>query len=329
MKINKTHSQQILDKITLGWNLGNFLDAHSKDFCWQNSKSKSVNDIVNLWKNPTFNLACLDSLKNVGINCIRIPITWCNFIDITNKKIGLSPEFASFLKNIIDEAIKKDYIVIIDMHHDDQTWLKVSCSHNEFRKICKQYRQLWEIIAYEFKDYSQNLIFEGMNEVIDRSDPDHFDWVGNKKIFFKRLYRLYKIFVKSSRRFSQQNKDRILMVPPYGAQVHKIAIKNLKLPKDKNIIVDLHFYSRHTDVEYYEKKFKHVEHYLIDKNIPVLLGEIGAKKDCENPIEVISVYKHYMDSLNIKCVLWDNGSSRKFIDRKTGKLLIDLKNLTT
>lgn len=324
---NEKQVNLILNKINLGWNLGNFLDAHDRKFHWQNSQSKTLDYVVNLWKNPIFNLGCFDALKKVNINCVRIPITWSNFINIKDNSLSLSQEFLNYIKNIIDYAIKKDFIIIIDVHHDDQTWLKVACNKKEFKTVCKNYKQLWKLIAYNFKDYNQNLIFEGMNEIIDRSDPEYYDWIGKNKLFYKRLNNLYKIFIKTARKFSQNNKQRTLMISTYGAQIHEIAIKNFSLPKDKNLIVDLHFYSKHTDIEYYQDKFKFVRNYFIDKNIPIILGEIGTKKGYEENLEIIKIYKEYTNSLNIKCVLWDNGTSRKFINRETCEYFIDFSKI--
>ena len=102
---NKSKQPSILNKINSGWNLGNFLDSHDKSFCWENTKSKNIQNIINLWHNPIFNLKCLDTLKNKGINCIRIPITWCNFINIYKNNISISRDFISYLTKIIDSAI--------------------------------------------------------------------------------------------------------------------------------------------------------------------------------------------------------------------------------
>ena len=65
---------------------GNYLDATDREFKIGENSNKSVEDIVSLWNNPIFDYKCLDRLKDFGINCIRIPVTWCNFIVCENKK---------------------------------------------------------------------------------------------------------------------------------------------------------------------------------------------------------------------------------------------------
>ena len=77
---NYNNAFGILNKINLGWNLGNYLDATDREYKIGYSSNKTVEEVVKLWNNPIFNLQCIDRLKDLGINCIRIPVTWCNFI---------------------------------------------------------------------------------------------------------------------------------------------------------------------------------------------------------------------------------------------------------
>ena len=317
----KTYEEtyKILNKINIGWNLGNYLDSHNKQYFIGENDCKTIEYVVNLWHNPIFNLKCFEELKIYGINCVRIPVTWCNFINTNNNKISISNEVLDYLKELINYGISKDFIIIVDMHHDDQTWLNIACSKKEFKLVKKQYKKIWEIIAFTFKDYNQNLIFEGMNEVIDRTNTEKYDWWGKKNFLFKNLNKLHNIFIRTVRRYSFQNKNRTLMIPTYGAQIHQHALKHFKMVKDKNIIIDLHYYSKEKDKIYFEEKFKEVFEYLINKKIPIFMGEIGSKKEF---IQDFSYIKNYIDFLslhNIKFALWDNGSSRSFINRQTAK----------
>ena len=309
----------ILNSINAGWNLGNYLDATDRKYIIGDSSQKSLSEVVELWHNPNFNLKCVDTLISYGFNCVRIPVTWCNFINIQNKKMKISNELITYLKQIVDYSISKKCYVILDMHHDDQNWLKIACSKKEFNQIKKFFAKIWEIVAFEFKDYNSYLIFEGMNEVVDRTNAEHHDWIGKKKIFYSRLNKLYSIFVKSVRKFSLFNKNRTLMISTYGAQIHETALSNLKMPKDNNIILDLHFYSRHNDMQYYENKFKYVFENLIANDVPLVLGEIGSTKDAVNDFSVLKTYLDFVKKYNLKYILWDSGSTRKYIDRRTAE----------
>ena len=132
---------------------------------------------------------------------------------------------------------------------------------------------------------------------------------------------LYKDFIKSVRKYSVHNTKRTLMISTYGAQLHEKALRYFRLPKDNNIIVDVHFYSKSNDANYYKEKFKNIKTRLIDNHIPVILGECGIKKPYIDDLTILSTYLHIAKQYNIKCVLWDNGSSRKFINRQSAEII--------
>lgn len=310
---------EILNNIKLGWNIGNFLDAHDKKYCFKQYNPKKVEEVTKLWHNPILNLNCLNVLKEKGFNCVRIPITWCNFLCEENKTLKVTSELISYVKSIISYAISLDYYVILDVHHDDQSWLKIACGKKEFKDVCKEFVALWTYIANEFKDYNNHLIFEGMNEVIDRTNNKE-DWIGHNKKCYKNLNKLYKIFTNTVRNYSTENLNRTLMISTYGAQIHKIALKRFKIPKDNNIIVDMHFYPYKAEEEHFIKKFKYVHKLFLNKQIPVILGEIGIQSKHLENFDILKNYLDYLNKFNFKYIFWDNGKNRSLICRETAEL---------
>ena len=296
--------------------MGNYLDAHDGQYIIGSSSNKTIEEVVNLWGNSIFNLKCFDELKRCGFNCVRLPVTWCNFIQIKNKKLSISAELINHLKEIIDYAISKDFIVILDMHHDDKTWLDIACSNKEFKQVKKQFLNIWKVVSFQFKNFNNNLIFEGMNEIINRHYKERDDWWGHYNLCFKRINALYKVFVKTARKF---NKTRTLMISTYGAQIHHNALKHFKMVKDENVIVDLHFYIKEKEQSYLKEHFKFVFEDLISKNIPIFMGEIGVKKAFVQDFDLLKNYVDFLNLHNIKYALWDNGSNRCFINRETAK----------
>ena len=311
-------TNEILNKINYGWNLGNYFDCHKYGIKTKMSGNKAVDEIVGLWHNPEFNLKCLDNLKSVGVNCLRVPVTWCNFVEYDGKNYILNHDIFAKLKLIVDYAINLNYIVIIDMHHDDKNWLNIATNDEDFEEVKNEYVQMWQQICEEFKNYNHNLVFEGMNELININDNNE-DWIGDN-LGYKRVNELCDLFVKTVRASGGKNLDRCLMVATYGAQFHKHALKNFVLPNDENVIVDVHFYGKTDDKEIYIDYFKHLRTLLLENNIPVFVGEIGLKRAVSDRLDMFKVLLEYMQELNLKVALWDNGHDRKFVDRKTGKI---------
>lgn len=59
-------AKQLAYNMTVGWNLGNSLEAYSS------SASTSETD----WGNPKTTQAMIDAVKDAGFNAIRIPVRW-------------------------------------------------------------------------------------------------------------------------------------------------------------------------------------------------------------------------------------------------------------
>ncbi len=310
-------AKDVVNKIKFGWNLGNYLDCTDKMYVLGTSSKYSIEDIKCMWHNPMFNLKCIDTLNDIGVNCLRVPVTWCNFVKLDNNKYTIDESIFTELYTIVDYALSKDIVVIIDMHHDDQNWLSIA-NADTFNGVIDMYRQLWTIIATKFNKYNHNVILEGMNEVIDRSNPDKYDWVGNEDVFFERLNYLYQVFVDTVRCTGGNNKTRPLMISTYGAQVHRRAMEELKLPKDDNLVLDVHYYCSSTEEYDYTKYFDRWSEYSKNNNIPVIIGECGLKKGQGDIDTFVKLYVGNASKRNLKCVLWDNGGNRKFIERTDG-----------
>ena len=106
------------------------------------------------------------SIQKYGINTVRFPVTWMNFID---DQRNVDSEWTSRVKEVVDWGYNADLYVILNVQHDVVSVNSVSTGKSALIK----YKGLWKNIGTEFKHYVRRLVFENMNEVEYKNDYDY------------------------------------------------------------------------------------------------------------------------------------------------------------
>lgn len=123
-----------------GINLGNTLDApHEGDWALKAEEYY------------------FDAYKNAGFSSVRIPITWNNHASNTSP-YTIDPEFMDRVEEVVDWALERELIVIINCHHEG--WLKENYTADNIAR----FESLWTQISDRFYQKSENLLFEPLNE---------------------------------------------------------------------------------------------------------------------------------------------------------------------
>jgi endoglucanase len=227
-------------------------------------------------------------------------------------------------------------------------------STNAKNQITAQFGKVWTQIAEHFKDYGDWLIFESMNEVQDGSWGWGAALRANPKAYLDVINELNQVFTDSVRNTGGNNAQRFLMYPSYasdpyyilpdgrvGGQYEEVG-KFFKLPVDgadaSRQIVTFHYYSPNdfalngdspnwgtaaekTAVDNLFAKFKT---HFINKNIPVIIGEIGpinqsSETGRNNRLAYITyVYGKAIDNGLIP-VCWDDGGDFRILNRTNGQ----------
>lgn len=311
---NKSSSsaQEFVDKLNVGWNLGNTLDCY-------NCKSWVSNelDFESAWGNPKTTKAMISAVKKAGFNTVRIPVSWGEHMDSDGK---VSKEWLDRVQTVVDYAYDNDMYVILNTHHENG-WIKLD--EKSEKAVTKKFTYLWKQIAERFKDYDERLIFEGLNE--PRLEGSAQEWNGGTAAERKVLNNYLSAFVETVRSTGGNNKTRYLMLTPYGASTSTSALSDLKLPDDDRIIISVHAYlpynvalnrySKDTKLTDNNKKeidsaFSNINKVFISKGIPVIMGEFGAINK-SNTAERVEIAKYYLSAANkygVPCCWWDNGT---------------------
>jgi endoglucanase len=159
------------------------------------------------------------AVKKAGFNSVRIPIRW-------SAHAGDKAPFTiddAFFKRVdwaVEQALSRELAVVINVHHFDEFY------HDPEKHEAKLLA-LWKQIAEHYRDRSDRLFFELLNEPMDKLSEDRWNAIIPKLLDVVRA----------------SNPKRIVIVGP--AQWNGLgALDKLRLPeKDRNLIVTFHYYS--------------------------------------------------------------------------------------
>lgn len=324
-KTNKNSSEgmsaaEIVKDMKIGWNLGNTLDCYN--VTWE------VSDFETAWGNPRTTKAMIDTVKKEGFNAVRIPISWNEHMN-GNKIDG---DWLNRVNEVVDYVIDNDMYAIINVHHDDYTWLNPSKADEAAVKA--KLVSIWEQLSDRFKDYDQHLLFEGMNEprIIGGQD----EWTGGTAEEREVINHLFQAFVDTVRKSGGNNSSRALIITSHAASIEADAVNDIVVPDDDRIIVSIHYYSpwdfaggengksdwgSDSEKKDLDKGFDFLKSKFIDKGVPVIIGEFGATNKNNDSVRA-SYMEYYVKSAKsrgITCFIWDNGTKDEFglLDRNS------------
>ena len=279
-----------------GWNLGN-------SFCCVDDNEYGVYSssyYETLWGNPVTTKSMIDAVKNKGFKTIRIPVSYRNHLDENN---CIDESWLARLKEVVDYVIQNDMFCIINLHHEN--WLIADVDKQEVAE--EKLSKVWNQVSLYFKDYSNKLVFEGFNEVIN-SDGQ---WDSAKEESYGVVNRYNQVFVETVRSTGGNNSSRFLIVNTYAAKATKSVIDGFVLPNDSienHLIVGTHIYDGISNATI---KFSNLNDAFVKKGIPVIVGEWGTINSSTNTenvrIDYANSFLKIASDYGIPCLWWDDG----------------------
>jgi endoglucanase len=208
-------------QMTLGWNLGNTLEAPGNETAWGNPKTTEQMILM---------------VKNAGINAIRLPCAWDSYLeDQTTYKIK-APWLAR-VKEVVDYCVDNGLYAIVNIHWDGG-WLEENPTYAKQTEVNRKQRALWEQIAVYFRNYDEHLLFAGTNEV---HAPD-YSAPATEHLEVQMSYN--QTFVDAVRSTGGRNAYRNLIVQSFSADIDE-ADSHLLMPADPTadrLMLEVHFY---------------------------------------------------------------------------------------
>lgn len=349
-----------LDRLGLGWNMGNHFDAF---YNYAGAGNKFLWPDETCWGNPKCTRATFTKVAAAGFKSVRIPITWLNTIGEA-PGYTIDQKWMDRIVEVVGWARDAGLQVIINTHHDEDhyygsesmghRWLNIidATSDEAVNSAVKdKIRGFWTNVAETFKNEGDYLIFESFNEIND----GRWGSSSNTNKQAAVLNQWNQVFVDAVRSTGGNNSERWLGVPTYAANPG--LIKYFTMPDDPagRTMLAVHCYDPynytlaeglpqkrwgHTMNGYDEEKqlrdvFASLYANYIAKGIPVYMGEFGCSmreynsngKEWNNYLYYLEYYVKCSKTYGVPCLLWDNGNPgagaehHAYLDHGTGEFI--------
>lgn len=330
---------QLASRITLGWNIGNTMEAIGGETAWGN---------------PLISRDLIHLLKANGFDAVRIPLAWDQYANPQSAEI--SAAWLERVKQVIQYAVDSDMYVLINIHWDGG-WLENNVTPARQEQNNAKQKAFWEQIATQLRDFDERVMFASANEPnVENAEQ------------MQVLLSYHQTFVDAVRATGGKNAYRVLVVQGPSTDIEKTNKLWQQMPVDtvsNRLMTEVHFYSPFnfvlmskdeswgkqayywgkgfhstTDTEhnptwggedYIDTWFNAMKTQFVDKGIPVLLGEFGAMRRTNLTGDALALHlagRAYYHKYVVQQALangmlpfyWDNGGLDNFssgiIDRK-------------
>lgn len=342
MKDDSVRWQDFVKDMGMGWNLGNTFDAIECNWvsdeldyegAWLPGNTRTTKEMIQL-------------VKEQGFRTIRIPVSWHNHVDITTdengKKVYMIREaWMNRVKEVVDYCYDEGLYVIINIHHDDEDRNFIYPSEEYREQSINYITQIWTQIATVFADYDLHLLFEVVNEVRlvgtgDEWTPDTTN-AQNAQLIINEYSQAGVDAIRSVD--IGYNASRFIMCTGYAGNLY--SYKKQVLPTDKGnypnrIMVSTHPYTPYSfcmdasknGKSVYDEEvrvsvrevFRVIDEQWTSQDVPVVISEWGTILKSDNGEERKKHASYYInqavtacrdsagETVQIPCILWDNGS---------------------
>lgn len=279
-------SMEIANKIKVGLNIGNTLEAIGGETNWGNPRI--TNELIQLVKQSSF-------------SAIRLPCSWNQYADPITAKIN--PGWLDRVKEVVQYCINNDMYVILNIHWDGG-WLESNCTPDKQEENNAKQQAFWEQIATHLRDFDEHLLFASANE-------PNVENVSQMTV----LLSYHQTFIDAVRSTGGKNAYRVLVVQGPMTDIATTYSLMTQMPTDNipnRLMAEIHYYTPwnftgmtkdeswgnqfyYWGINYHsttdlahnptwgeeaevDRLYKLMKNQFVDKGIPVVLGEFGAMR---------------------------------------------------
>jgi len=276
------------------------------------------------WGKP-INIADFKIIRKKGFDTVRIPIRWDDYTGNAPSHT-IESDFISKVEKIVNAALAENLNVILNIHHFDEIM------ENPKQEL-PQLVALWKQIATRFKNHSESLWFETLNE-------PHNNLKG-------KLMQAAQVAATLAIR--ETNPDRIIILGGENWSGIDSLPSNI-MPPDENIVYTYHYYDpfdfTHQKAPWLGKdmpKAKRgwgsredkaqlktdIEKAVIFRDFvkrPVFVGEFGVYDSVKNKerVKYVEATRKAMEGANLPWCLWSYSNTFALYNNDTAKFDEDM-----
>lgn len=250
------------------------------------------------WNNGPAQEHYFDDYKAVGFSTVRVPIRWDEHTS-NSAPYTVNASWMNRVEQIVDWGLERDLYIIINAHHDD--WIKQGYSNQNLRD---RFDSIWTQVAERFKDKSEKLLFEIINEPkgLTREEVDDLN---ARVLGIIRQTNPTRLVIYSGNEYSNVN------------QLLAAAV-----PDDDYILAYYHSYDpwnfaglgqgtwgRSGDRLAVRNNFQRVADWSASTGVPVMISEFGAVHgtDFNSRMPFYALYVEEALRHNFAFQVWDDG----------------------
>ncbi|MBJ6362661.1 cellulase family glycosylhydrolase [Paenibacillus sp. GCM10012307] len=255
-------------------------------------------NLLNSYQDIWIQASDLDNIKNMGMNAVRVPIYWEDFMDLSG---NMKPDSVSFRKLdwLIEQSGNRNIYVILDMHGTPGAhcpWH--SCGRENSNQLWTNstYQnwtiQIWERIATRYNGNPTVAAYDLLNEpLVTNGAGENAAQVRQKMDFYDRLYKAVRA----------KDPDHIIMIAAFFEWFAALPPSTYGWT---NVVYQTHHYNfadwfnwNLTNSEI-ERWLRNITTYQRNWNVPVYAGEFSFDHN--------DLYEKWLSGLNALNVSWTN-----------------------
>jgi len=271
------------------------------------------------------------AISKKGFNFVRLQVAWEPHLD---KNYNIDKAWLDRIEEVANMAVDAGLYVIINEYEAEYKGY-VGMPNLSYQQTETYLNKVWSQIAGRFKNHSEHIIFDVMNEPFGGG----CDWNFTDEIC-DNVNKLNAVALKAIRESGGNNQKRIVLLPTAGANVGSFTLERYVFPDDRYCMASVHAYSPwwfclfsvnspersqfDFDITKFsadgereiKEMFKLLDDYLISKNIPFIMGEVGAinNNNIKDRVKWAEIYFSEAKKRGMPCAVHTDGGGFGFID---------------